>query len=171
MNNLIEEIDRYLARLFRINRSITGPGNRKTLKTLQEIIPLEIKEYQSGESVYDWTIPEEWSVRDAWIATKSGEKIVNFQVNNIHLVGYSIPIDRKLMFEDLRPHLHTHETLADAIPYRTSYYKKNWGFCVTKEQYQMLSQSEGELHVFIDSQFKQKGSLSVGELLISGRSK
>lgn len=170
MDLLIKEIDRYLERLFHINRSITGSGNRETLEILKEIAPLEVINYSSGNKVYDWIIPDEWNVDDAWIKAPNGDKLVDFRKNNIHLVGYSLPINKKMTFEELKPHLHVHPTISDAIPYRTSYYKKDWGFCLTWEQYKILSKINGELHVLIDTDFDNEGNLCIGELLIPGRS-
>ena len=169
-NRLKQEIDKYLHRLFYVNRSIMGDGNRETLKILQEIVPLEVKEYRSGETIYDWTIPSEWSVRSAWIANAEGEKIVDFAVNNLHLVGYSVSVDAFLTFEELESHIYTHPVIPDAIPYRTSYYKNDWGFCVTKEQYDRLRAAKHKLRIFIDSKFKPNGSLSIGELVLPGDS-
>ena len=140
MAEIVEEINRYLKRLFPICRSITGPGNRESLRILQEIVSLEIKEYTSGTLVYDWVIPDEWIVRDAWIKATNGSKLVDFQSCNIHLVGYSKPIHQKMSFDELKDHLHYRNDLPEAIPYRTTYYKRNWGFCVTKTQYEMLEQ-------------------------------
>ena len=171
MNFLEKEIDEYLHRLFHISRSITGAGNRETLTILKEIIPLDVVEYRSGEKAYDWTIPDEWSVNEAWIKTPNGDKAVDFSKNNVHLVGYSQPINKKLTFEELKSHLHVHPLIFDAIPYRTSYYKKDWGFCLTEEQYDTLSKFKDKFHVFIDSEFDNDGSLSIGELLIPGESK
>lgn len=168
MAEIVSEIDRYLKSLFPICRSITGNGNRESLKILQKIVPLEIKEYQSGTPVYDWVIPDEWIVRDAWIKDASGNKLVDFQASNIHLVGYSAPIHQKMTFAELKDHLQYRDDLPDAIPYRTSYYKRDWGFCVTKPQYETLKQVEEVLDVFIDSDFKKNGSLTIGELLIPG---
>mgnify|MGYP000309446352 CR=1 FL=1 len=166
---LVDEINKYLRRLFPINRSLTGPGNRETLNILQEIAPLKIKEYPSGKSVYDWVIPDEWHVKNAWIKDKHGKKIVDFSLNNIHLVGYSEKVNNKIKFEELKSHLYFNDKLHDAIPYRTSYYKRNWGFCVTKKQYDILEKTKGLLEVFIDSEFDTQGSLSIGELLIPGK--
>jgi aminopeptidase-like protein len=115
------EIDSYLKRLFPITRSITGNGNRETLRILQELIPLNIQEYASGTEVYDWTIPPEWNIRDAWIKNSKGEKVVDFSRSNLHVVGYSVPVHRKISFSELRSHLHHREDLPQAIPYRTSY--------------------------------------------------
>jgi len=168
MTESVEEIDRYLKRLFPLTRSITGPGNRESLRILQEVAPLEIKEYPSGTTVYDWVIPDEWIVRDAWIKNTDGSKLVDFRASNIHLVGYSEPIHRKMAFDDLKDHLYYRNDLPEAIPYRTTYYKRNWGFCVTKAQYESLEQAEEPLEVFVDSEFKKNGSLTVGELMIPG---
>ena len=172
MNKLelnLNEINHYLKKLFPITRSITGEGNRKTLKILQEIIPLKIIEYPTGQRVYDWTIPKEWNIKDAWIKDKNGNKIINFKDSNLHVVSYSIPIHKKMTFKELKEHLHYREDLPDAIPYRTSYYNENWGFCLSYNQFKNLNQNE-EYEVFIDGELKD-GNLSIGELLIEGKSK
>jgi len=169
MSDLTAEIDSYLQRLFPLTRSITGPGNRESLKILQEIVPLEIKEYSSGTPVYDWVIPDEWIVRDAWIQDVKGVRLVDFQASNIHLVGYSEPIHQKMAFDDLKCHLHYRDDLPEVIPYRTTYYKRNWGFCIAKSQYESLAMAEEPLDVFVDSEFRKDGSLTIGELLIPGR--
>lgn len=168
LHDIAEEIDHYLHRLFPITRSITGPGNRETLKILQEVVPIEIKEYPSGTPVYDWVIPDEWRVRDAWIKDDEGNRLVDFRESNIHLVSYSEPVKKDISFDELETHLHYHEELPEAIPYRTSYYKRDWGFCVNQQQYHTLKNTEGNLEVVIDSEFDSNGSLSVGELLIPG---
>ena len=169
--NVVKKIDHYLNRLFPITRSITGPGNRETLRILKEIVPLEIKEYPSGTPVYDWIIPDEWSVRDAWIKDTKGTKLVDFKKNNVHLVSYSKPVQKKMIFEDLKKNIHYHEKIPEAIPCRTTYYKRDWGFCVTQDQYKTLSKTNGPLDIMIDTKFDSKGSLSIGELLIQGESK
>lgn len=168
MIEIAAEIDQYLKRLFPICRSITGPGNRESLGILKEIAPLKIMEYPSGIPVYDWVIPEEWIVGDAWIKDAKGDKIVDFQASNIHLVGYSEPIHQKMAFVELKEHLYYRDDFPEAIPYRTTYYKRDWGFCVTKAQFETLEHAEGPLEVLVDSEFKKDGSLSVGELLIPG---
>jgi aminopeptidase-like protein len=167
---LVDEIDQYLKRLFPITRSITGNGNRETLKILQELVPLEIKEYSSGLSVYDWVIPDEWKIRDAWIKDMEGNKLIDFQQCNIHLMSYSEPISGTFSFDELEPHLYYHETLPDAVPYRTTYYKKDWGFCVTQKQYKKLQEMDGKLTILIDSSFDPDGGLTIGELLVPGES-
>lgn len=167
--DLINQFDSYLRRLFPLCRSITGEPNRETLRILQEVIPLKINEIKSGTKVYDWIIPDEWWVRDAWIADFSGKRIVNFQENNLHLVSYSQPIKSFMEFCELKQRLYIHEQLPEAIPYRTSYYKRDWGFCLTYAQYDKLSKMQGPLEVVVDSGFKS-GSLSYGEFLLSGES-
>jgi aminopeptidase-like protein len=165
-----ERIDKFLKLLFPIMRSLTGVGNRETLSILKEIVPLEIKEYPSGQAVYDWEIPPEWSVSEAWIKDANGNKLIDFVICNVHLVGYSDAAYCRLSFEDLCQHLYYREDMPDVIPYRTSYYKRQWGFCVNKAQYDSLAEAPGPLEIYIDSQFDDNGSLSVGELLIEGQS-
>ena len=166
---LATEIDRYLKRLFPINRSITGEGNRQTLRILQELVPLTIHEVPSGTAVYDWIVPDEWNISAAWIASPDGNRIVDFQQSNLHVVSYSEPVCSLFSWEDLKQCLHVHPELPEAIPYRTSYYRRTWGFCVTHAQYQELERLGGPFEVVIDSELKP-GSLTYGELLIPGRS-
>lgn len=166
---LSQEIDSYLRRLFPICRSITGDGNRTTLRVLQEIVPLTVYEVPSGTRVYDWTVPEEWNIRDAWIADGRGRRIVDFRQSNLHVVGYSEPVRARLSWNDLKPRLHVHPSLAEAIPYRTSYYQRSWGFCLTHAQFSELEALGGPFEVVVDSEFS-RGSMSYGELLLPGRS-
>src|SRR5262249_17748400 len=135
---LTAEIDRYLKRLFPLNRSITGEANRGTLRALQEIVPLTIHEVPSGTAVYDWTIPDEWRVRDAWIAAPGGRRVVDLRNHYLHLVSYSVPVKGSFDWDALKPHLHVHPDVPEAIPYRTSYYRRDWGFCLTQAQYRDL---------------------------------
>ena len=165
------EIDQFLKRLFPVCRSITGEGNRETLRILQEIVPLQIKEYSSGTPVFDWIIPSEWEIREAYIQNESKERLVDFRNSNVHVMSCSQPVQGKMTLDGLRPHLHYREDLPDAIPYRTSYYKKDWGFCLSYQQYQDLEKDGGPFEVFIDSSFKEDGSLAIGELLIQGKNK
>lgn len=169
MTEIVAELDHYLRRLFPLCRSITGEPNRETLRILQEIIPLTIHEVPTGKTVYDWTIPDEWTIRDAWIADANGHRLVDFQASNLHVVSYSEPVDAVMNWEELQPRIHKHPDLPEAIPYRTSYYKRDWGFCVTHAQYAELKKQQGELTVVIDSELKP-GSLSYGEILIPGQS-
>jgi len=169
MIDYTRELDSYLKRLFPITRSITGNGNRETLKILQEIIPLEIKEYPSGQEVYDWTIPQEWNIKDAWIKNSKGEKIIDFKNSNLHIVSYSKPIHKKMKLGEFKEQLHFLRDLPEAIPYRTSYYNENWGFCISYNQYQELFKEDEEYEIYIDSELTD-GALSIGELILHGRS-
>lgn len=170
MPDIHSEIDVLLKRLFPICRSITGDGNRETLRILREIIPLEIIEYPSGQEVFDWTIPDEWNIRDAWIKNAKGQKIIDFKSCNLHVMCYSEFINKTLSFSELKSHLFFNKELPDAVPYRTSYYKKDWAFCLSFSEFQKHFKVNESYEVFIDSEFK-KGSLSVGELLLPGKSK
>ena len=163
-----QEIDCLLERLFPLNRSLSGEGNRETLRILKELIPLELGEYPCGTQVFDWTIPDEWYIRDAWIKDSTGKRLVDFTEHPLHVVGYSEPVNTRMPFDLLVPHLHVLEDLPEAIPYRTSYYARNWGFCVTGRQHQTLQQADGELEVVIDSGFNSNGTMPIGELRISG---
>jgi aminopeptidase-like protein len=167
---LKNEFDKYLKKLFPITRSITGDGNRETLKILQEIIPLKILEFPTGQKVFDWEIPKEWKIRDAWIKNSHGKKIIDFQNSNLHIVSYSQPIHFKGKLSDFSEKLHFLEELPDAIPYRTSYYKEDWGFCLSHNDFKEFFNENEEYEVFIDSELFD-GSLSIGELLIEGKSK
>lgn len=166
---LAAEMGAMLARLFPITRSITGNGNRETLRTLQEVVPLTIHEIPTGTQVYDWAIPQEWNVRDAWIAGPDGRRIIDFRQSNLHVVSYSEPIRTTMGWDELSRHVHVHPSLPNAIPYRTSYYRRTWGFCVTHAQRDGLRSAGGPLEVVIDSDLTD-GSLTYGELLIPGKS-
>lgn len=169
MNVSVKNIDRYLKRLFPIFRSITGQGTVETLKILQELVPLEIRNYPSGQKIYDWEIPQEWEIRDAWIEDEAGNRLIDFNRNNLHVVNYSRPVDKRLSFPKLREHLHSIESVPEAIPYRTTYYNYNWGFCLCHNDLMEKFSEDKRYHVYIDSGFKL-GGLSVGELLIPGKS-
>ncbi|MEO1515624.1 MAG: DUF4910 domain-containing protein [Bacteroidota bacterium] len=153
-------------RLYPICRSITGEGVRQSLRILQEYIPLEITEIQTGTKVFDWTVPKEWNIREAWIKGPNGQKIVDFAEHNLHLLNYSIPVHRQLSLEELQPHLHSLPAQPDLIPYRTSYYQENWGFCLPHRQYESLS--PGNYEVYIDSSLEE-GQLTYGSLLVPGQ--
>lgn len=154
-----------LRRLYPICRSITGDGVRETLGILSEIVPLEIHEIASGTPVFDWTIPDEWNVRAAWIKGPNGKTLVDFAEHNLHLVSYSTPVRAKLTLDELQPHLHSDPERPERIPYRTSYYAKNWGFCLPHALRERLP--DGEYEVRIDTTL-EPGSLSYGEFAIPG---
>lgn len=157
------EIEHYFERLWPICRSITGNGFRKSLKILSEICPFEKFEVPSGTPVFDWTVPKEWNVEDAYIEDAGGHRIVDFQVNNLHLLGYSTPVDTWLSLEELKPHLFFLEKQPTAIPYLTSYYSPRWGFCLSYEQFLRLS--PGRYHVVIKTTLEE-GSLTYGHRVI-----
>jgi aminopeptidase-like protein len=170
---LVDEIRATLRALFPLCRSLAGACNRETLRILGDIIPLQVHEYASGSKVYDWIIPDEWQAREAWIQDASGRRLVDFAVNNLHLVSYSMPVHDVFTLAELKKHLHWREDLPQAIPYRTSYYKRDWGFCISFEQYQRdfaCLPDATAFEVCVDTEFI-KGSLSVGDLVIPGDTK
>ena len=161
-----EEMHRLIRRLYPICRSITGNGVRETLKILQEYIPLTVHEVPSGTPVFDWTVPKEWNIKDAYIKNSKGEKIVDFQNSNLHILNYSVPVNKKILLAELKQHLFTLPDRPDWIPYRTSYYNENWGFCLSHEQ--LMALPEDEYEVVIDSTLSN-GYLTYGELAIPGK--
>ena len=157
---------RFASSLYPICRSITGEGVRATLRAIGAHLPLTIHEVPTGTAVLDWTVPREWNVREAWIRGPGGEKIVDFADHNLHLVSYSVPVRARLPLAELRPHLHSLPERPDWIPYRTSYYDENWGFCLPHRQLEALP--EGDYEVCIDAALTE-GALSYGECLVPGR--
>jgi len=151
-------------RLFPICRSITGNGVRETLRVLQSICSaMTLHEVPSGTQAFDWTVPKEWNIRDAWIKNSKGEKILDFAKSNLHVMGYSLPVNKDVSLEELLPLIHTQPDQPDAIPYVTSYYKERYGFCMSQEQKDALQ--EDTYHIYIDSELKD-GSLTYGDILI-----
>lgn len=160
-----KELYNLIRRLYPICRSITGNGVRETLKIIKEYIPLEIYEVPSGTKVFDWIIPKEWNIKDAYIKDSKGNKIIDFKESNLHVLNYSIPINEKLKLAELKEHLFTLPEYPEWIPYRTSYYNENWGFCLTHRQYEQL---EDDLYeVSIDSTLED-GYLTYGEFYVKG---
>lgn len=151
--------------LYPIPRSITGEGLRQTLRMLGRFIPLRIEEVPSGTRAFDWTVPREWNIREAWVADESGRRVIDFRDSSLHVVSYSTPTRRRVSLAELKPHLHTLPDQPEAIPYRTSYYQEGWGFCLSQERLDALE--EKVYDVFIDSSLED-GSLSYGEYEIRG---
>jgi aminopeptidase-like protein len=161
------ELHRFAAELYPICRSITGDGIRQTLRMIQQRIPLQIFEVPSGTSVFDWTVPKEWNINDAYLKDSSGRRVVDFQKCNLHVLNYSVPIHATMPLSEIRPHLFSIPEHPDWIPYRTSYYKEDWGFCLSHNQ--LVALPDGEYEVCIDSTLAD-GSLSYGECFLPGQS-
>lgn len=156
--------------LFPLHRSMTGRGVRETLAILNESIPLQQREVATGTRVFDWTIPNEWSIRDAYIKDASGARLVDYRQSNLHVVNGSTAIDAQLSWAELKTHLHTSSQRPEAIPYRTQFFGDDWGFCVTRPQYESLLRSnDPSFHVHIDASHRE-GSLTYGEAVLPGRS-
>jgi len=155
-----------IKRLYPICRSITGEGARETLKIISQKISIKIHEVPSGTKVFDWTVPKEWNIKDAYVKNHNGKKVIDFKKSNIHVLNYSIPVKKKMKLKELKSHLFTLPDYPDWIPYLTSYYKEEWGFCLSHKEFKKLK--EGIYEVFIDSTLK-KGNLTYGELYLPGR--
>ena len=169
MTDLGNQLHGFAKQLWPMNRSITGDGVRKTLSAIKKYLPgLKIVEIPTGTRAFDWTVPQEWSVKKAWIIGPDGNKFCDFNQNNLHLVGYSEAVNAKFSLGELDNHLYSIESQPDAIPYITSYYAKRWGFCIRHNDRMKLK--EGEYHAFIDAMHFD-GSLTYGELVIPGRLK
>ncbi len=156
-----------VADLYPICRSITGNGVRETLRRVRHLVPLSVHEVPSGTQVFDWTVPLEWNVRDAYVKNSRGERIIDFRHSNLHVLNYSTPVRKRMSLDQLRPHLFTLPDLPDWIPYRTSYYTESWGFCLSHRQLDTLK--DGEYEVCIDSSL-EPGSLTYGECYLPGDS-
>ncbi len=153
--------------LYPICRSITGAGVRQTLAIAGRRIPLQVHEVPSGKPVFDWEVPQEWNIRDAYIGTADGRRVVDFRESNLHIVSYSEPVRARMPLAELRPHLHSLPDAPDRIPYRTSYYRRNWGFCLRHRD--LMALPDGEYDVCIDSDL-QAGSLTYAECFLPGES-
>lgn len=156
-----------MSELFPLNRSLTGDGVRSTLAIIGRRLPLEIVETPTGTRVFDWAVPREWNVREAWIETPDGRRIADFATSNLHLLGYSVPIDATLSLDELRPHLFTHPLDPELIPYRTAYWAETWGFCLPRRELELLP--DGDYRVHIDATLEE-GALTYGELRLPGAS-
>src|SRR5713226_2699589 len=156
-----------ITKLYPICRSITGDGFRKSLRIIKQNIPLDVHEVPTGTQVFDWTVPREWNIRDAYIKNSRGKRVVDFQKSNLHVVNYSVPIKKKISLVELKEHLFTLPERPDWIPYRTSYYRENWGFCLSHRQ--SLELTDDEYEVCIDSSL-ESGHLTYGEYYLPGRS-
>jgi aminopeptidase-like protein len=161
------ELHRFVADLYPICRSITGDGIRRTLALIQNRIPLKISEVPTGTPVFDWTVPKEWNIRDAYIKDSSGKKVVDFNQCNLHVLNYSTPVHATMPLSELKAHLFTLPEHPDWIPYRTSYYKPDWGFCLSHTQFSALK--DGDYEVRIDSSLED-GHLTYGECYVPGAS-
>ncbi len=159
------EMYEFVAQLYPECRSITGDGVRSALAQLQGIVPLTVHEVASGTPVLDWTVPKEWNIRDAYIKDSTGRRVVDFRASNLHVVNYSVPVRAKMTLAELRSRLFTLPEHPDWVPYRTSYYREDWGFCLSHNQLQSLA--EGRYEVCIDSTLTA-GSLTYGEAYLPG---
>ena len=156
-----------MARMYPLCRSLSGDGVRATLDILEETLGLERREVPSGTRAFDWTVNDEWNVRDAYIADLQGRRLIDFREHNLHLVSYSTPVRARMTMEELRPHLHSLPDRPDWIPYRTTYYNRTWGFCLPHRQLQELD--EGPYDVVVDATL-EPGHLTYGELVVPGES-
>lgn len=163
--NMSDSMMSLVSDLYPIHRSVTGDGVRKTMGVLQRHIDLQVHEVPTGTKVFDWEIPREWSIRSAYIEDSQGRRVVDYDDHNLHIVGYSTPVDQTMSLEKLKPHLHSMADKPDWIPYRTSYYHEDWGFCLSHNALEALE--DGQYKVVIDSTL-EAGSLTYGELLLPG---
>lgn len=161
------DLHAFASELYPICRSITGAGTRATLDAVARFVPLQRIEVPTGTKVFDWEVPREWNIRDAWIKNAAGERVVDFRQHNLHVVNYSTPVRAHMTLAELRPHLHSLPEHPQWIPYRTSYYRDTWGFCLTHEVLESLP--EGEYEVCIDATL-EPGSLSIGQSVLPGDS-
>ena len=164
------EMYEFVKRIFPICRSITGNGVRETLDIMQEYAPeIAVHEVPSGSKVFDWTVPSEWNIEDAYVENEAGERVIDFKETNLSVVGYSLPMDEVLSLEALKKIVYVEESQPDVIPYVTSYYRERSGFCTSKKRLEALK--EGNYHAVIKSTLNPNGSLTYGEAIIPGESK
>jgi len=165
IKNINSQMKELMSTLYPICRSITGNGFRETLNIVKTYIPLTVHEVPTGTDVYDWKVPMEWNIKDAYVKNSDGERVIDFKQSNLHVVGYSSPVHKTVSLSELKQHLHTLPEHPDWIPYRTSYYKESWGFCMSHNQ--MLKLQEDTYEVHIDSTL-ESGNLTYGEYYIKG---
>ena len=162
-------------KLYPITRSLTGNGVKKTLNIIQKELPkLKVKKIKSGTKVFDWKIPEEWNVTDAYVIDKYNNRIIDFKKNNLHLVGYSIPVKKNITKKELFKNLYFKKNQPKAIPFITSYYERKWGFCISYNEYKILDNRyslNDKFKVVINSNLNKRGNLNYGELILRGKSK
>ncbi len=160
-----DEMHAWVSRLFPLCRSITGDGLRESLRQLGELAPVTLTEVPSGTNVFDWKVPLEWNVRKAFVADATGRRVIDLERSSLHVVGYSIPVRRRMTLEELRPHLHSIPSHPEWIPYRTSYYEESWGFCLSQSTLDAMT--PGDYDVVIDSTLAP-GSMTLGECVLPG---
>jgi aminopeptidase-like protein len=165
LDSTAQEMNELMHKLYPICRSITGNGLRDTLRIIQEYIPLTMHEIPTGTKVFDWTVPKEWNIKDAYIKNSNGDRIIDFRESNLHVMGYSVPVHDRMSLSEMKKHLHSLPDHPDWIPYRTSYYKENWGFCLSHNL--LLKLEEDTYEVCIDSSLGD-GHLTYGEYFIKG---
>jgi len=164
-NTIGDQMYNLIARLYPICRSITGKGVVETLEYVRKHIPLQIYHVPTGTRVFDWEVPREWNIKDAYVMNSKGEKVIDFANSNLHVLNYSMPICRNVALKELKEHLYTLPEHPDWIPYRTSYYKEDWGFCVSYKQYEQLNDDRYEVHI---NSTLENGNLTYGEYFIPG---
>ncbi len=160
------EMHKLMKELYPICRSITGDGVKDTLKIIKKSIPLKINRVPSGTQVFDWIVPKEWNIRDAYIKDPAGKKVIDFKKSNLHVMSYSVPVSKKISLNELKKHIHTLEKYPDWIPYLTTYYNDNWGFCMTHNNLKALK--PGDYEIKIDSTLED-GYLTYGEYFLKGK--
>jgi len=167
--SLGDELHGWATDLFGHHRSLTGDGVRQTLAYFGDLLPeMEVHSVPSGTTLFDWTVPDEWNLRDAYVADEDGSRLVDLRDSNLHVVGYSVPIDEWMTVAELDEHLHSLPDQPEAIPYVTSYYQRRWGFCLADSQRQeLLREPERRVHVRIDSSL-EPGELLWGEVVLPG---
>lgn len=165
-DSLKNEMAGLMARLYPICRSITGKGFRESLNIIDDYVSLSVVEVPTGTDVYDWKVPKEWNIKDAYVKNSKGKRVIDFQKSNLHVVGYSVPVHKTVPLSELKQHLITLPEHPDWIPYRTSYYKEHWGFCMSYNEMMQLEEDDYEVH--IDSELKE-GHLTYGECYLKGQ--